>query len=173
MRFSADGVREVQRNVFMTLWNVYSFFSTYAEIDKWQPHKELKAPQSDNLLDQWLLSRLNEVIGEMTKQADAYQIARAVRPLRELVDDLSNWYVRRSRRRFSKNDSAADQASAYATLHYALVRLSQLLAPWSPFVADKIYRGLTEGMDLPASVHLTDWPETGKVDQALLDQALR
>ncbi len=106
----------------------------------------------------------------MTKQADSYQIARAVRPLRDLVDDLSNWYVRRSRRRFSKNDSAADQASAYATLHYVLIRMSQLLAPWSPFVADKIYRGLTEGMDLATSVHLTDWPEAGEVNQALLDQ---
>jgi isoleucyl-tRNA synthetase len=170
VRFSADGVREVQRNVFMTLWNVYSFFSTYAETCDWKPGKELVEPDSENLLDQWLLSRLNEVIAESTKQADAYQIARAVRPLRELVDDLSNWYLRRSRRRFSKNDDAGDQASAYATLHYALVRMGQLLAPWSPFVADKLYRGLTEGMEMPASVHLTDWPEAGAVNQALLDQ---
>jgi isoleucyl-tRNA synthetase len=170
VRFSAEAVTEVQRNVFLRLWNVYSFFSTYAEIDKWQPPKTLEAPTSANILDQWLLSRLDEVILESTKQADAYQIPRAVRPLRELVDDLSNWYVRRSRRRFSKNDDAADQASAYATLHYTLVRLSQLLAPWSPFVADKLYRGLTEGMNLPSSVHLTDWPEAGKVDQPLLDQ---
>jgi isoleucyl-tRNA synthetase len=170
VRFSADGVREVQRNVFMTLWNVHSFFTTYAQTSDWQPGKELVEPTSDNMLDQWLLSRLNEVITEITKQADGYQIARAVRPLRELVDDLSNWYVRRSRRRFSKNDSASDQASAYATLHYALVRMTQLLAPWSPFVADKIYRELTEGMNIPLSVHLTDWPEAGRVNQPLLDQ---
>jgi isoleucyl-tRNA synthetase len=170
VRFSAEAITEVQRNVFLRLWNVYSFFSTYAEVDAWKPSKTLMRPNSSNVLDSWLLGRLDEVIAETTKQADAYQIARAVRPLRELVDDLSNWYVRRSRRRFSKNEDATDQASAYATLHYALVRLSQLLAPWSPFVADKLYRGLTEGMDMPASVHLTDWPEVEAVDQVLLDQ---
>jgi isoleucyl-tRNA synthetase len=169
VRFSAEAVTEVMRNVFMTLWNVYSFLSTYAEVDKWQPGKQLAEPVSDNLLDQWLLARLNETIAEVTKQADLYHIARAVRPLRDLVDDLSNWYLRRSRRRFRSQD-AADRENAYVTLHYTLSRIAQLLAPWSPFVSDKLWRGLTEGMDESESVHLTDWPEAGKYDQAVLDQ---
>jgi isoleucyl-tRNA synthetase len=170
VRFSYDAVNEVRRNVFMTLWNTYSFLSMYAEIDDWQPPKQLKEPESANVLDRWLLARLNEATGEMTKQADDYQIARAVRPLRELVDDLSNWYVRRSRRRFWKSEDDGDKQNAYVTLHYVLCRMAQLLAPWSPFVSDKMWRELTDGMDEPASVHLSDWPEAGEVDTALLAQ---
>jgi isoleucyl-tRNA synthetase len=170
VRFSYDAVNEVRRNVFMTLWNTYSFLSTYAEIDGWEPAKKLAEPASDNLLDKWLLARLNETIAEMTKQGDAYQIARAVRPLRDLVDDLSNWYVRRSRRRFWKSGDDSDKKSAYGTLHYTLCRIAQLLAPWSPFVSDKLWRELTEGMDEAKSVHLSDWPEAGKVDGEVLDQ---
>jgi isoleucyl-tRNA synthetase len=164
VRFSADHVQEVSRNVFARLWNVHSFFTTYAEIDGWQPPKTLVEPQSEHLLDRWLLAKLNSTIAETTKWADAYQIARSVRPLRELIDDLSNWYVRRSRRRFWKSEDDTDKASAYATLHYVLVRIAQLLAPWSPFVADKLWRELTTGMDLADSVHLSDWPEAGKPD---------
>jgi isoleucyl-tRNA synthetase len=168
VRFSHETVREVTRNVFLRLWNVYSFMSTYAEVDKWQPGKELAEPKSDNVLDAWLLARLGQTIDEMTRQIDDYQIARAVRPLRELIDDLSNWYVRRSRRRFWKSEDDTDKQAAYATLHYALVRISQLLAPWSPFVADKLWRELTAGMDVPNSVHLSDWPEAGEVDEKVL-----
>ncbi|MDF2461000.1 MAG: isoleucine-tRNA ligase [Candidatus Saccharibacteria bacterium] len=170
VRFSYDAVNEVRRNVFMTLWNTYSFFTTYAEIDKWEPPKSLAEPKSDNLLDQWLIARLNETIAEMTKQGDDYQIARAVRPLRDLVDDLSNWYVRRSRRRFWKSEDDGDKMSAYGTLHYTLCRIAQLLAPWSPFVSDKLWRELTDSMDEAKSVHLTDWPKAGKVDGEVLDQ---
>ena len=169
MRFSRDAMRDIQRNVFGTLWNTYSFLSLYAEIDKWEPNKKLVQPQSENLLDQWLLARLNETITEMTVAADGFQLARALRPLRNLIDDLSNWYVRRSRRRFWKSEDDGDKASAYATLHYALVVISQLMAPWTPFLADKLYRGLTEDMDLPTSVHLTDWPKAGTVDAKLID----
>lgn len=168
VRFSSDAVQEVMRNVFLRLWNVYSFFSTYAEVDGWQPAKTLAQPQSDNILDQWLLARLNQTIAEATKQADAYQIAKATRPIRELIDDLSNWYVRRSRRRFWKSEDDGDKQAAYATLHYTMARIAQLLAPWSPFVPDKLWRELTVGMDVPASVHLTDWPEAGEVDQETL-----
>ncbi|HEY6736434.1 MAG TPA: isoleucine--tRNA ligase [Candidatus Saccharimonadia bacterium] len=168
VRFSYDAVNETKRNVFMTLWNVYSFMSTYAEIDGWQPGKDLVEPKSDNLLDQWMLARLNQTIAEVTEQTDAYQLARAVRPLRDLVDDMSNWYVRRSRRRFWKSEDDGDKAAAYATLHYVLVRTAQLLAPWSPFVPDKLWRELTDGMNVPASVHLSDWPVAGEVDEKLL-----
>ncbi|HSH31441.1 MAG TPA: isoleucine--tRNA ligase [Candidatus Saccharimonadales bacterium] len=176
MRFNRDAMIDLKRNVFMTLWNVYSFFSTYAEIDGWQPGggasnvTSLVEPSSDNILDQWLINIVNKTTIEVTKQADSYQIARAVRPLRELIDDLSNWYVRRSRRRFSRNDNADDKQAAYATLHFALVRISQLLAPWSPFISDKLYRELTTGMNVPPSVHLTDWPSAGQIDNDLLAQ---
>lgn len=170
VRFSKDALQDVQRNVFMTLWNVYSFFATYVEIDKWQPPKDLVEPKSDNLLDQWMLARLNQAITEVTKQADDYQIARAIRPITELIDDLSNWYVRRSRRRFWKSQDDGDKASAYATLHYVLVRTSQLLAPWSPFLPDKLWRELTDGMDLPKSVHLSDWPVTTVIDDEILEK---
>ncbi len=170
MRFSRDAMRDIQRNVFGTLWNSYSFLSMYAEIDKWEPTRKLERPASDNLLDQWLLARLDETIIEMTAAADQYQLARALRPLRALVEDLSNWYVRRSRRRFWKSEDDGDKASAYATLHYSLCRIAQLLAPWSPFVADKLWRGLTEDMDEAVSVHLSDWPQAVKADQAVLDE---
>jgi isoleucyl-tRNA synthetase len=172
VRFSYDAVNEVKRNVFMTLWNTYSFFSMYAEIDKWEAPKKLAEPSSENLLDKWLLARLNETIVEMTKQADAYNIARAVRPLRDLVDDLSNWYVRRSRRRFWKSEDDGDKHNAYVTLHYVLARMAQLLAPWSPFVSDMLWRGLTEGMDEAESVHLSDWPKAGAEDAKLLSQMM-
>ncbi len=170
VRFSLDIVGEVNRNIFMTLWNVYNFLATYAEAEQWQPGQKLEAPQSRNVLDRWILARLEETTVEMTKAADRYELHRATRPLRELVDDLSNWYLRRSRRRFSKNDDKADKVQAYATLHYVLVRLCQLLAPWSPFTSEKMYRELAQGMELPASVHLTDWPEAGKVDTEVIEQ---
>jgi isoleucyl-tRNA synthetase len=168
VRFSADHVQEVSRNVFARLWNVHSFFTTYAEIDGWQPPKTLAQPESDNVLDQWIVARLNQAIAEATQQADAYQIARAVRPLRDLIDDLSNWYVRRSRRRFWKSEDDGDKAAAYATLHYVLVYIAQLLAPWSPFLADKLWRELTAGMDAAESVHLSDWPKVGGYNEAAI-----
>jgi isoleucyl-tRNA synthetase len=173
VRFGYDAVNEVRRNVFMTLWNTYSFLSTYAEIDRWQPQKKLEAPTSTNVLDEWLLARLNETLVEMTKQADDYQIARAVRPLRDLVDDLSNWYVRRSRRRFWKSENDTDKEQAFRTLHYVLCRIAQMLAPWAPFLSDKLWGELTEGMDEARSVHLSDWPEAGKVDPALVEDMAR
>lgn len=169
VRFSAEAVQETARNVFLRLWNVYSFFSTYAEVDNWEPAKTLAEPESDNVLDRWLLARLNQTIAETTKQADAYQIAKAARPIRELIDDLSNWYVRRSRRRFWKSEDDGDKQAAYATLHYAMARIAQLLAPWSPFVSDKLWRELTAGMDVAGSVHLSDWPEAGETDAEVLE----
>ena len=173
VRFSYDAVNEVKRNVFMTLWNTYAFLATYADGPGWEPKKayksgKLERPVSDNLLDRWLLARLDETVAEMTKQLDDYQIARATRPLRDLVEDLSNWYVRRSRRRFSRNSDEVDRDTAFVTLHYVLARICQLLAPWSPFVADKLWRELVGELDEAASVHLSDWPVAGKVDQNVI-----
>ena len=170
MRFSRDAMRDISRNVFGTLWNTYSFMSMYAEIDGWEPPKRLVEPKSDNVLDKWLLSRLNQTIGEVTAAADDYQLARAIRPLRDMIEDLSNWYVRRSRRRFWKSEDDGDKAQAYQTLYYVLARTAQLLAPWAPFVTDKLWRELTAGTDEAASVHLSDWPEAGEVDEGLIAQ---
>jgi len=173
VRFSYDTVNEVRRNVFMTLWNTYAFLTLYAGPAGWEPKAaytdgKLVEPVSENLLDRWLLARLNETIAEVTKQADAYMLLRATRPIRDFIDDLSNWYVRRNRRRFSRNDDAADRDVAFVTLHYVLALLCQLLAPWSPFLADYLWRELTAGLNEAQSVHMSDWPGAGKVDEDLL-----
>jgi isoleucyl-tRNA synthetase len=172
MRFNREAMGDIQRNVFGTLWNTYSFLSMYAEIDGWMAPSKLARPISDNVLDRWLLARLDETIIEMTEAVDSYQLAQALRPLRLLVDDLSNWYVRRSRRRFWKSEDDGDKTNAYVTLHYTLCRIAQLLAPWSPFVADKLWRGLTAGTNEPISVHLSDWPTADMIDgEVLVDMA--
>jgi len=183
MRFDRAGLRDMQRNVLGTLWNSYKFFKMYANIDKWTPAppSALRPPPSQNILDQWLLARLNQTIAETTHHADNYKLAHAIQPIFKLIDDMSNWYVRRSRRRFwspmlhsfsdgVKSEDDGDKQAAYTTLHYALVRMCQLLAPWAPFLSDKIYRELTEGTDMPTSVHLTDWPEAQSFDEQLLQQ---
>ncbi|HVS79268.1 MAG TPA: isoleucine--tRNA ligase [Candidatus Saccharimonadales bacterium] len=158
-RFSVDFLRDVQRQVFMTFNNVFSFYKLYADVDKWQPKNPLKEPGSQNLLDQWILARLNQAIAEVTAGMEDYRLDRASRPIVELLDDISNWYVRRSRRRFWKSEDDADKNSAYETLHYTILRTAQLLAPFAPFLADHIWREMVKGTDLPASVHLSDWPK--------------
>jgi isoleucyl-tRNA synthetase len=140
----------------------------YAEVDEWQAPEQLAEPDASSVLDQWMLSRLNQTIGKVTRHADAYQIMKAAKPIKDLIDDISNWYVRRSRRRFWKGGDDADKQEAYRTLHYVLVRTCQLLAPWAPFMSDYIYRQLrSDGM--PPSVHLSDWPEAGESNQQLLE----
>jgi isoleucyl-tRNA synthetase len=168
MRFNRDAMRDLNRNVLGTLQNTFRFFKMYADIDKWQAPSVLAEPQSRHVLDRWLLSRLRETIQETTLQADGYKLAHAINPIFLLIDDLSNWYVRRSRRRFWKSGDDADKQQAYETLHYVLVRVCQLLAPWAPFLSDKLYRELVAGTDLPTSVHLTDWPDTQEADARLL-----
>ncbi|MBI1952114.1 isoleucine--tRNA ligase [Candidatus Saccharibacteria bacterium] len=167
MRFRREAVTDLQRNVLGTLLNSYRFFKTYAELDKWAP-KKLEVPESNNILDQWILARLDETIAAATKSADAFKIAHAIEPVINLIDDLSNWYIRRSRRRFWKSESDKDKAQAYATLHYCLMRISQLLAPWAPFASDQIWRALVLGTGQPESVHLSDWPSVNKPDKASL-----
>jgi isoleucyl-tRNA synthetase len=168
-RFSVDFQSDDQRGVFMTLQNIFNFYKLYADVDGWKPSAPLVQPESDNVLDQWMLARLNQTTTEVTKQLDAYRLDKAARPIAELLDDASNWFVRRSRRRFWKSENDHDKNQAYATLHYTLLRLCQLLAPFSPFLPDHLWRQLVAGTDLPKSVHLSDWPEAGKVDQAVLD----
>jgi isoleucyl-tRNA synthetase len=168
VRFSTDYLRDVQRKVFMTLNNIYSFYKLYADVDGWQPENPLLEPASTNLLDRWILSRLNETIMEVTHAMEEYRLDKATRPLGDLLDDASNWFVRRSRRRFWKSEDDQDKQQAYATLYYTLLRLCQLLAPFSPFLPDYLWSKLTTNTDLPSSVHLSDWPSVGGVDHTVL-----
>lgn len=159
-------ILDIQRNVLLTLWNTLSFFKMYANIDGWKPPKEFVEPKSDEILDKWILARLDEVIKEVTDGADAYQVPKATRPLQPFIDDLSNWFVRRSRRRFWKSEDDGDKTKAYQTLHYVLVRLAQLMAPWTPFISEKLWQELTQGTNLPESVHMSDWPISNKPNKA-------
>jgi isoleucyl-tRNA synthetase len=157
-RFSVDFLRDTQRQVFMTFHNIYSFYKLYADVDKFVPRQPLKEPKSHNLLDQWALARLNQAVAEVTAGMEAYRLDRGSRPIAELLDDISNWYVRRSRRRFWKSQDDDDKLAAYETLHYVILRSAQLLAPFAPFLSDHIWREMAQGTDLPESVHLSDWP---------------
>ncbi len=172
MRFNRDAMKDLNRNVLGTLLNTHRFFKMYTDIDKWQPPKNLAEPAAKHVLDTWLLARLNQTIGEATEAADNYKLAYAIQPIFGFIDDLSNWYVRRSRRRFWKSENDTDKNEAYQTLWYALARTSQLLAPWAPFISDHLWRQLVIGTDLPASVHLSDWPKAQGIDshaQSVLD----
>ena len=163
VRFSEQHVDDLLKKFTLTLWNTYSFFVTYANIDGFEANK--KAPRPSHKLDQWMLSRLNALTEEVTKEMDTYNLTRATRPIVDFVDDLSNWYIRRSRRRFWKSENDSDKKEAYQTLHTVLTTLSQLLAPFMPFIADEIYRNLTG----EESVHLSDWP---KADKSLINEDL-
>jgi isoleucyl-tRNA synthetase len=172
MRFNRDAMKDIQRNVLGTLHNSYRFFKMYAEIDGWQP-TNLDQPSSDSVLDQWILARLNQTVETATNSADQYKIAHTLEPIFLLIDDVSNWYIRRSRRRFWKSEDDHDKQAAYATLWYVLMRVNQLLAPWAPFTADYLWRELASGATIPRSVHLSDWPEAREIDAQILDDMAR
>jgi isoleucyl-tRNA synthetase len=148
-RFSVDLVSEVLRNFTLTLWNVYSFFVTYANLDQWKPAGKNEI-LSYSKLDLWLLSELNALVSDVTHSLENYDVTGATRPLEKFVENLSTWYLRRSRRRFWKSDSDSDKQAAYATLHTALVTLSKLLAPTMPFLADELYQNLVRSHDASA-----------------------
>ena len=168
-RFSEDLVGEVVRNFTLTLWNTYSFFATYANLDHWTPDSEVKPVYSD--LDKWLLSSLNTLVRDVTVAFEEYDVLGATRPIEKFVDQLSNWYLRRSRRRYWKTESDSDKAAAYATLYEALKTLSYLLAPTMPFIADHMYQNLVRKVDpdAPMSVHLAEWPS---YDPEMIDEKL-
>jgi isoleucyl-tRNA synthetase len=157
-RFSADLVGEVVRTFILTLWNTYSFFVTYANLDKWQPDPSVTPEYS--ALDRWLLSSLNALVRDVTHAMETYDVLGATRPLEAFVDQLSNWYLRRSRRRFWKSESDADKQAAYSTLYTALTTLARLMAPSMPFMAEELWQNLVRSMDpnVALSVHLADWP---------------
>ena len=163
-------VGDVARKLSM-IWNMYDFFTMYAEVDGWEFDGELKDPLSDltNPLDIWIVSRLHQLVAEVESHMDTYNIPDALSPILPFLDDASNWYVRRSRRRFWKSEDDGDKNDAYRTLHYVLVRLSYILAPFTPFLAEELYHNLT-GDD--ESIHLKDWLAAGAVnEQALADMA--
>ena len=172
-RFSQDLVNEVVRRFLLTLWNVYSFFTTYASVDRFHPDQvpEDWAPTSE--LDRWLFSELNSLVAQVDGYLDAYEPTDAGRRIQDFVDRLSNWYVRRSRRRFWKSESDEDKISAYATLYTCLTTLCRLMAPFTPFVAEEMYQKLVRPVDegVPESVHLAPFPEASAemVDEALMD----
>ena len=159
-------VGDVARKLSM-IWNMYDFFTMYAEVDGWEFDGELRDPLSDltNPLDIWIISRLHQLVAEVERHMDTYNIPDALSPILPFLDDASNWYVRRSRRRFWKSEDDGDKNDAYRTLHYVLVRLSYILAPFTPFLAEELYHNLT-GDD--ESIHLKDWLPAGEINRAML-----
>jgi len=171
-RFDEKMVAEVTRRFLLTLWNVYSFFVTYANIDRFTPGSE-KTLLEPSELDRWIISELNQLIIDVGSALDGYNPTDAGRKIENFVDELSNWYVRRSRRRFWKSENDADKLSAYTTLYQCLVTLSKLLAPFTPFVAEELYQNLVCSVqpDAPESVHLADFPvaDESKIDGQLAE----
>ncbi len=159
---NADGTR---RKFHLILWNIYNFFTTYATVDKWKPKK--KKIRSKNVLDQWILLRLNQTIAEVTNSLENYLVDNASLSIEKFVSDLSLWYIRRSRSRVGPSaENKSDKNDFYETTYYVLTTLSKLLAPFNPYISDLIYTNLTSEL----SVHLSDWPKEGTVDQKIEKQ---
>ncbi|MBC7868942.1 isoleucine--tRNA ligase [Candidatus Saccharibacteria bacterium] len=158
-------VADVNRKLAM-VGNMYDFFTMYAEVDGWEFKGDMSDPtkQLENPLDQWIVSRVHQLTQSIEKHMDEYDIPNAVKPILPFIEDASNWYVRRSRRRFWKSGDDTDKNNAYRTLHYILVQLSQVLAPFTPFLAEELYQKLTGG----ESVHLLDWPKTGYINELVI-----
>ena len=159
-------VMDVARKLGM-IWNMYDFFTMYAEVDGWEFNGDLSDPLRDltNPLDIWIVSRLHQLITEVERGLDSYNLQDATKPILPFLDDASNWYVRRSRRRFWKSEDDGDKNDAYRTLHYVLVRLSYMLAPFTPFLAEELYHNLTGDNE---SIHLKDWLPAGEIDNSML-----
>ena len=159
-------VMDVARKLGM-IWNMYDFFTMYAEVDGWEFNGDLSDPLHDltNPLDVWIVSRLHQLITEVERGLNNYNLQDATKPILPFLDDASNWYVRRSRRRFWKSEDDGDKNDAYRTLHYVLVRLSYMLAPFTPFLAEELYHNLTGDNE---SIHLKDWLPAGEIDNSML-----
>ena len=159
-------VMDVARKLSM-IWNMYDFFTMYAEVDGWEFNGDISDPLHDltNPLDIWIVSRLHQLITEVERGLNNYNLQDATKPILPFLDDASNWYVRRSRRRFWKSEDDGDKNDAYRTLHYVLVRLSYMLAPFTPFLAEELYHNLTGDNE---SIHLKDWLPAGEIDNSML-----
>jgi len=169
MRMTESGIKESLRAVIIPLWNSYSFFATYAALDGWSPEDGDQVPQ--NRLDRWVLSELQTLIHELNTEMEAYRLYRTVPAMVAFVEKLTNWYIRRSRRRFWKSEDDQDKAAAYATLYRVLVTFVKALAPVLPFITESIYQNLVCRVDesAPDSVHLCDMPQA---DESLRDAEL-
>jgi len=177
--FGYQRAEDVRRRFIIPLWNVYSFFSTYASLDDWKPSTtdfepgfpEGHTPSSDNFLDKWILARLNQVVAQATQNFEDSDAYSATLAFEALLDDLSNWYVRRSRRRYWKSETDQDKETAYATLWHVLVKMTRALAPVIPFITEVMYQNLVRSVlpDAYESVHHTDWFE---IDDAAIDKEL-
>ncbi len=169
-RLSLENVQETQRGFLATLWNVYSFYVLYAEIDKFNPlnYKDFK---SENVMDKWIISELNTLVKEVDEKLEKYDITGSANQIEAFTDRLSNWYVRRNRERFWGTELTDDKIGAYVTLYRVLVTLSKISAPFIPFMTEEIYQNLVVGLDKDAeeSIHLCSWPE---VDETEVDKKL-
>lgn len=170
-RFSAEAVSEAQRKFMGTLWNTYAFFVLYAEIDKFDPSKFQLNDQKLTIMDKWILSKLNSLVDFVDKGLEDYKLTETAREIGEFVDELSNWYVRRSRERFWGSEMTDNKAAAYTTLYTVLTTLSKLIAPYVPFISETIYQNLVSNFfkDAPLSVHMNSFPEC---DNSLVDKKL-
>ena len=170
LRFSDAGVLEMARAVLLPFWNAYSFFVTYATVDAYKPSGDTR-PHSDHELDRWIVSLLNHAIASINAEMENYCLYKVVPILVDFIDNLTNWYVRRSRRRFWKSENDSDKMQAYATLYYVLVQFAKTLAPFLPFVSESVYRNLAKaaGADDAVSVHLQQFPTS---DEAAIDREL-
>ena len=170
-RFSGKAVQEGQRKFMGTLWNTYAFFILYANIDNFDPTQYTLDRSSLSVMDHWILSKMNTMVKTVDRELNDYAIPEAARALQEFVDDLSNWYVRRSRERFWAQGMEQDKINAYMTLYTALVTVSKAAAPMIPFMAESIYQNLVRSVDknAPESIHLCDFPTA---DESVVDEAL-
>uniref|UniRef100_UPI0035651647 DUF5915 domain-containing protein n=1 Tax=Pontiella sp. TaxID=2837462 RepID=UPI0035651647 len=191
LRFSEEGVKHSLRHLLLPWWNAYSFFITYANIDGWTPAQSV--PERDNLMDRWIQSSLARLEQQVTEAMDRYDLQAAVRPFVAFIEDLTNWYIRRSRRRFWKTEDDTDKVQAYSTLYDVLLGLCKIAAPFTPFISETIYQNLTgwnvgkskvesqetdlgpsdlQTFDHPESVHLCDFPTAAdaKRDEVLEGQ---
>ena len=166
-------VSDVARKLSM-IWNVFDFFTMYAEVDGFDSEQAMAVSEFVNPLDIWLVSRVHQVRNQITEGMEAYNIPAALSSVLEFIDDMSNWFVRRSRRRFWKSEDDQDKLEAYSTLYYVLIYLAKIMAPFTPFLAEELYQKMTGAgvvnSEIPESVHLLDWPEAGVIDEAVLAQ---
>lgn len=169
-RFYEDAVIEYQRKFMGTIWNVYAFYVLYADIDNFNP-KNYEFKTGSNVMDRWIISKLNSLVKDVDEYLDSYRITEAARALSDFVDELSNWYVRRNRARFWQSEMTDDKVSAYMTLYNVLEKFLRLAAPFVPFITEEIYQNIVRGADneAPMSIHLCKYPEC---DEALIDTTL-
>ena len=170
-RFAGENVSESQRKFMGTFWNTYAFYVLYANIDNFDPTKYELKYDTLNMMDKWVLSRLHTLVKNVDEHLENYRIFEASREMQDFVDDLSNWYVRRSRERFWQSDMPQDKINAYKTLHTVLVTLAEISAPFIPFMAEQVYQNLVKSVDeaAPLSVHFCDFPVC---DESMIDKTL-